>query len=324
MIALSVTAALTAAGLAGAAGLVSARAGHREAAWMAAHPPKGELVDIEGKPLHLLRAGRPMDEAPAVVLIHGANGNLRDFTFDLIGRLESAFHVIALDRPGLGWSAGWGAADSDPALQARVMRQAVAALGVQRPVVVGHSYGGAVAMAWALQAEAETGAVVLLGGVTHPWDGHNLGRWYALNATPLARPARAMVSAFAPQRMVEATLASIFAPVPVPDGYAAHFGAGLALRRDSQETNTRQVNALLPFVRRMAPRYPALSLPIEALHGTDDTIVGIDIHTRRLERAVPSAHLTALDACGHMPHHSHPEATIAAIRRAARRAGLTD
>lgn len=322
MVLMSLTAALSAAGLAGCAGLVSRQAGRREAEWMAAHPPVGELVTVEGRPVHLLQAGRPAGSAPEVVLIHGANGNLRDFTFDLVGRLAPGFRVIAVDRPGLGWSDSWGEADSDPSEQARVLRAALAQIGVRRPIVLGHSYGAAVAMGWALQAEAETAGLVLLGGATHPWDGGGLGLWYALNTTPIARPTRAIVSAFVPDATVLATLAAVFAPDPVPPGYAEHFGTGLSLRRDSQANNARQVNALLEYVTRMQPRYGALSLPIEALHGDRDMIVGLDIHARRLVADVASARLTVLEGAGHMPHHSHPEAVVAAVHRAARRAGL--
>ena len=43
-------------------------------------------------------------EGPDVVLIHGAFGSLRDFTFDLSDRLSERYRVIAFDRPGLGYT----------------------------------------------------------------------------------------------------------------------------------------------------------------------------------------------------------------------------
>ncbi|GAB4270462.1 MAG: alpha/beta hydrolase [Pararhodobacter sp.] len=306
-------------GVAGCTALVDARADRREAEWVAAHPPVGRLLTVEGRQIHVLETGQPRGRARDVVLIHGANGNLRDFTFDLTGRLEDDFRVIAVDRPGLGWSDSWGDPDSDPVEQARILRAALAQLGVEDPIVVGHSYGAAVAMGWALQAEDDTAALVLLGGATHPWEG-GLGLWYRVNDTALGAPARALVTAFAPEAAVQSTLASVFAPAPVPEGYAEHFGAGLSLRRDSQANNTRQVNALLEHVTRMQPLYAGLTLPIEVLHGDQDTIVGLEIHSRRLAAEVASAHLTVLEGAGHMPHHSHPDEVLAAIHRAAARA----
>ncbi|MCB1361630.1 MAG: alpha/beta hydrolase [Rhodobacter sp.] len=308
----------TAGVVAGSSALTLLNARRREAAWRHAFPPEGHFVPVEGRRIHLHAAG-PADR-PAVVLIHGANGNLRDFTFDLVARLAGPYRVISVDRPGMGWSDSWGEADSDPMVQARVLRQAVATSGVTRPVVLGHSYGGSVAMAWALQ-DPQTAGLVLLAGATHPWTGHSLGAWYAINDTPLGRPARALAAGLAPRRMIDASLASVFAPAPVPDGYAQHFGPGLALRRQTQAANTRQVNALLRHLTRMQPRYAGLRLPIEVLHGDADTIVGIDIHARKLVADVPSARLTVLRGAGHMPHHSHTEAVLDAVRRVTMRAG---
>lgn len=307
--------------LSGCAAMLGGRAERREAGWESAHPPVGERVTVEGRQVHLVQAGPARPLGRDVVLIHGANGNLRDFTFDLVARLSGRHRVFAVDRPGLGWSDSWGEADSDPALQARVLRQALAARGLHEPVVVGHSYGGAVAMAWALE-HPDTAGVVLLAGATHPWEGEALGLWYNVNATPLGRPARTLAAALAPQGALERALAGVFAPDPVPEGYAAHFGPGLSLRRASQDANTRQVNALHGAVSRMQPRYAGLTLPVEILHGTADTIVGIDIHSRRMVAEVASARLEALEGVGHMPHHSHAARVVAAIARAEGRAGL--
>ena len=310
--------ALAAATLAGCATLLDTRAERREAGWEAAHPPVGQFVTVEGRRVHLVDTG-PAGQRRALVLIHGANGNLRDFTFDLVGRLDDRHRVIAVDRPGLGWSDTWGEVDSDPAEQARILRAAVAQLGVTAPVLVGHSYGGAVAMAWALE-DPGARAVVLLAGATHPWPGEALGMWYSLNDTALGAPARTMAAALAPGSALEAALAGVFRPAPVPPGYAEHFGPGLSLRRAAQAANTRQVNALLAHVTAMQPRYAGLTLPIEALHGTADTIVGLEIHSRRMAAEVASANLTVIEGAGHMPHHSHPELVVAAIERALTRA----
>lgn len=308
--------------LAGCAFIAEQRAATREARWEANHPPLGRLVQVEGRQVHVYEAGQPVGSAPDLVLIHGANGNLRDFTFDLVGRLAGAYRIVAVDRPGLGWSDSWGEADSDPAVQARVLRRALAPLGLERPVVLGHSYGAAVALAWALEAEEEIGALVMLGGATHPWPG-DLGLWYRLAASwPGQRVVLPAVAAFAPLSRVEGVIAEIFAPQPVPEGYAAHIGVGLTLRPDALRANAAQVNGLKPYVAGMAAAYHRLALPIEIVHGDADTIVGLGFHSERMVAEVASARLTRLPGIGHMPQHTAPEAVIAAIDRAARRAGL--
>jgi pimeloyl-ACP methyl ester carboxylesterase len=305
-------------GLAGCAAWIDRRASGREAAWEAAFPPEGQLVRVEGRQLHVLEAGRRRGTAPDVVLIHGANGSMRDFTFDLVDRLAPDFRVIAVDRPGHGWSESWGAADSDPRAQARILRAALAEWQLHQPIVVGHSYGGAVAMAWALESEPETGAVVLLAGATMPWQGR-VSRLYDLIDSPLGPLARGWIAGMVPDATVRSVTRQIFAPDRMPPGYVAHFGPGMSIRRGAQATNARQVNSLNRFVAEMSGAYARLTLPIEALHGTSDTIVGLSVHSEPLALTIPSVNLTVMEGVGHMPHHARPDETIAAIHRAAQR-----
>jgi pimeloyl-ACP methyl ester carboxylesterase len=145
--------------------------------------------------------------------------------------------------------------------------------------------------------------------------------WYWLNDTQLGPPARTAVSALAPESIVTPALALIFAPNAVPDGYAEHFGTNLVLRRESQANNAHQVNALHGYLEQMAPHYPALTLPIELVHGDRDLLIPLNTHARPLAEAVPSAHLTVLHGVGHMAHHAAPDAIAAAVHRAAARAG---
>lgn len=307
--------------LAGCAAALDARATARETQWEARNPPVGRMLTVEGRQVHLVEAGRAPGTAPDLVLIHGANSNVRDFTFDLITRLEADYRIIAIDRPGLGWSDSWGEADSDPRVQARILQQVVAQLGVSRPIVLGHSYGGAVAMAWALEAPDDTAAVVLVGGATYPWQGR-LGFWYRFNEGPFGPAGRLLLTALVPESAAQAVFETIFVPHPVPDGYIAHFGTGLSMRRSSQAANNRQINALSGYLGQMAPEYGTLTLPLEVVHGDADTIVGLEIHSQRLVDNVASARLTRLVGGGHMPHHSHPAEVVAAIDRARRRAGM--
>jgi pimeloyl-ACP methyl ester carboxylesterase len=72
----------------------------------------------------------------------------------------------------------------------------------------------------------------------------------------------------------------------------------------------------------MAQTYAQLSLPVEILHGTADTIVPADVHAIPLSTRLPDAVLTLLPGIGHMPHHADPAAVVAAIDRAAVRARL--
>ncbi|MFN3273722.1 MAG: alpha/beta fold hydrolase [Paracoccus sp. (in: a-proteobacteria)] len=304
--------------LAGCAALVDNRATTREARINADYPPTGRILDVDGQRVHVQIAG----SGPDVVLLHGASGNLRDFTFDLMGRLAGDYRVIAFDRPGLGWTDSLGATNDSPLAQAALLRAAADQIGVRNPVLVGHSYGGAVAMAWALADPDGPAAIVQLAGATHPWPGELEG-WYPFITSRFGRStAVPAITAFAPLGRADEVIERIFAPQSAPPGYADHVGAGLSLRRDSLSANARQVMALKPYLEQMAPLYPRLRQPIEIVHGDADTTVGLEFHARRMEAEVPGARLTVLPGVGHMPHHAAPDQVVAAIHRAAARAGL--
>lgn len=307
---------ILAAALAGGGALaVGRRAAAREAAAEAAFPPTGRMIDAGGYRVHVHVEG----QGPDLVLIHGANGNTRDFTFGLIPQLRDRFRVIAMDRPGLGWSQDAGDPGIDPREQARILRSAAAQLGVRRPVVLGQSYGGSVAMAWAL-ADRDTAGLVIVSGATMPWQG-GLGPWYTV---PASRTGAAtlvpLVSAFAPYNRAAALMTTIFAPDPVPPGYAEHIGVPLVLRRQPLRINARQVNGLKPHLIEMAAEYPRLTLPVEIVHGAEDTIVPAGIHALPLADRLRAAALDVIAGAGHMPHHTHADRVIAAIDRARLRA----
>jgi len=280
-------------------------------------PPEGQFVTLAGGRIHAVMRGT----GPDLVLIHGANGNARDFTLDLVGRMAQDFRVIALDRPGFGYSDAFEGPES-PQEQARILREATAELGVKTPIVLGHSYGGAVALAWALQGGDDVSALVLLAPASHPWPG-DLGFWYRVTETGFGQNVLLpLVAHLAPRAAMERAVAGVFAPNNVPAGYLDHLGPDLTLNPDQLRLNARQINSLIDHVKAMAPEYPGLRLPIEVLHGTADKTVGMSIHSERLEAEVASVVLTRLNGVGHMPHHARPQAVADAIRRAATRAKL--
>ena len=76
--------------------------------------------------------------------------------------------MVAFDRPGFGYSERPRDRSWTPTAQARLLRRACRRLGVERPVVVGHSWATLVALAWALQAPQEVAGLVLASGYYYP------------------------------------------------------------------------------------------------------------------------------------------------------------
>lgn len=283
----------------------------------AVYPPTGVFVDMGGLRLHYRQAG----SGPDVVLLHGASGSVREFDFGLMDGLAQRYRVTAFDRPGLGWSDALPMGKDGLADQARLLGRACETLGIVAPVLVGQSYGGSVALAWAL-GDRPARALVLIGAPCIPWPG-DLDIWYRLNRPAFGRWLMPwLAAAWIWPGYVRASLTGIFAPDPVPAGYGAHIGTGLTIRRKTLVANVAQVNGLRAALVAMQGDYPRLTLPIESLHGEADKVVPFAVHARAFAALAPGCQLTALPATGHMPHHSHLANVLAAIDRAHSRANM--
>jgi len=256
------------------------------------------------------------------VLIHGASGNLRDFTFAMADRLADRYRVIAFDRPGLGHTDRINTSGATIRQQADLLARAADRIGADHPVLVGQSYGGAVALAWAVDNPDRLSALVLLAAASNPWDS-GLPVFYGITSSWWGRIFVApLLAAWVPDRVVDDAIDRVFLPDSAPPGYHAHIGAGLTLRPDTIRANAMQRRNLLAEIRALVPHYGAIAVPTEIVHGDADTTVGLPIHSIPLSGQIPGAALTVLDGVGHMPQHAAPEAVDAAIDRAAARAGL--
>ena len=301
-----------------AAGGVHWRASLNERAAARDFPPQGQLLQVNGLTVHAVIKG----QGPDLVLIHGSSGNTRDFTLELFDRLASDYRVIAFDRPGLGWSDALPRGAEGIHDQAAQLRAAALQLGADKPILLGQSYGAAVALAWALDAPDNTAAVVNVSGPSHPWPGP-MSRYYRVISNPVgAALVVPMITAFVGPERVEREIAAVFSPQSLPDGYADHIAAPLILRRDALRANARHRALLKDEIIALESRYADFPVPLEIVHGAADEIVSLTLHANQMLQATDQARLTALPGIGHMPHHVAQDAVIAAINRAATRAGL--
>jgi pimeloyl-ACP methyl ester carboxylesterase len=272
----------------------------------------GEALMADGVRLNFLRCGAG---AP-LVLIHSVHSTLRDWTISaLIPLLSQNHEVIAFDRPGAGLS-GWpGHAGVRLTEQARLMRVALRKMGIERPTVVGHGYGGAVGLAWALDAPDRIKGLVTLAAPSHPWRG-GVGFLYGLLANDVTGP---LLAQTLPGRMsaVRGDTARAFSPFPPPRGYLAGLGGERLLRPNALRSNAAQMEALPAQLRIMAGRYADLQTPVEILHGEADAILPAGRHAVRLAAKAPRSQLTLLPDVGHMIHHAAPREVAAAVARLA-------
>jgi pimeloyl-ACP methyl ester carboxylesterase len=85
-----------------------------------------------------------------------------NFTHSLLGRLNRDFRVVILDRPGSGYSTRPADAPATISAQARIISRFCEELELGRPLIVGHSLGGAIALALALNHPERVAGLALL------------------------------------------------------------------------------------------------------------------------------------------------------------------
>lgn len=245
-----------------AGALITGVATHRA---NADYPPKGSVVTEDGNRVHVVDGGT----GPAVVMIHGNPGFAYEFE-PLAQLLESSYRVLAVDRPGHGASTRSAASDVGPLEQVRLLRAALDSLGVQRPtVLVGHSWGGGLALVWALEYPQEVSGLVLVGPRAFPRDDTDL--LYSLVRSPvLGDVLRHTVLLPLSRPMVRDGVTAAYGP-EAPQ--RAHIEAAVAVWTRPQQLaasvwDTRNLNLAL---ETYAPRYGGLRIPVEILVGDHDS-----------------------------------------------------
>ncbi len=278
------------------------------------YPPQGAFVDVDGIKLHYVDSGPRTGDLPTVVLVHGASSNLRDLRHAFSDRLTDRFRVIIFDRPGFGWSGrASGDHEGSPGRQAEVIHKAVEKIGVGEHILVGHSWAGALVLAYGLNHPDNVKGIVALAPVSHPWPG-GIAWYYSLTSAPVIGFlfADTVMLPLAEMQMGRA-VRSVFHPqLPSPE-YATKAGVDLILRPQSFRANAVDVSSLFDFVSSQSTRYGEMTVPLTVISGSADTIVSSDIHSRALERQVPGARVIILDGVGHMPHYVEPDLVIREI-----------
>ena len=256
--------------------------------------------------LHYLSRG----QGPAVVLVHGANGTWSDFPPELIDDLARDHTVLALDRPGHGWS-------ESPAGPLGMHENAAAVLALLRmhgaggATLVGHSYGAAVALRAALEAPGWVSHVVAVAPCTAidrrnaryanaPFAGDPVGlalfHFAALPLVPFGLPLRAQ--AWHPER--------------APRGWGA--SRAFAYVPSQMHASARNFRALRADLAWLEAHLPRLTARLTVLAGASDRVTPPSRHVDWLRSAVPGARIEVMPDVGHWLPRLRPAAVAAAVR----------
>ena len=278
------------------------------------HPASGEMIEVNGAGVHVLTAG---ETGPVVLMIHGASANAREFSWTLAPRLSQTHRVLMVDRPGHGYSERLDEAET-LGVQAAQAAGALQALAPgETAIVVGHSFGGAVALRLALDYPDLVDSLVLLAPVTHDWGGGGESWYNDYVSHPLIGPAFTQLIPLVGPAQVKQGVSGVFSPQSAPEGYYEQSAIGLLFRPAEFRANAIDVTALRSEVAAQQDRYPEIAMPIVVYSGALDTVIKPQLHVGKLKHQVTHLELVALADEGHMPHHGQGAAVAETIRRLA-------
>ncbi|MDP3920563.1 MAG: alpha/beta hydrolase [Candidatus Omnitrophota bacterium] len=272
------------------------------------YPPLGKFVTVDGIRLHYVSKG----EGRPVVFIHGSFGSAYDFTLSILDRAAEKYRAIAFDRPGHGYSQRPSHMSMSLFDHARYIRGAVKALGLEPPILVGHSIGGAVALAYALDYAEDAAGVVLLSGYVTPFKGpcnpiHSIPAIPLIGKVYLAALVRPLGN-----RIKQAIAKKVFSPYEPPQAYI-DAAAALAMRPLHFAANAEDIRNLCDGLRIINTSYGRIDLPLTILTGDADLIAPRANHADKIMAAVPQARVTVLPGTGHQPAFTHPDQVLKAI-----------
>ena len=278
-----------------------------------AWPAQGKMVEVEGAILNVVDLG-PRDAAgPPIVMIHGASSNLETMRQPLGDRLAENHRVILIDRPGHGWSTRADRDDSTPAVQGRMIDEALEKLGIDRAIFVVHSWSGALGALMALDHPGRVAGLVMLAPVAYPWPG-GVGWYNKVVTTPLIGPLLAhTVTLPLGYFLTEPGVRGAFLPQTPPDNFVKNTATPLLLRPREFLANARDLVTLKEAVREQAPRYVDIMAPVVVITGDKDKTVSPSIHSRPFAAVVSNAKLIVLADVGHMVQQAAPELVISEI-----------
>lgn len=262
-------------------------------------------------PVKLYAAER--GEGPPVLLIHGFGTNT--FTWRHVAPdLARDHRVIAVDLKGFGRSdkpfdRRYAASD-----QAELLTQLILDRDLRDLTLVGHSYGGGVALLLALDMDARLkgriSRLVLLDTIAYP---QSIPVFFKLLDTPLVSQLGVRMAPPTLQIQLALRIAYYDNSKIGSDEIAAYAEPmKTAAGKHALIYSARQI--VPPDMDQIAARYSTITLPTLILWCDHDRVVPVDIGLK-LAREMPNATIRIIDQCGHMPQEEQPEATMLQIRQ---------
>jgi pimeloyl-ACP methyl ester carboxylesterase len=274
--------------------------------------PTERFVIAGNTKLHYVDSGtgRP------VVMIHGNAGDLHDFEFGTLDLLARDYHAIAFDLPGHGRSKMPHQAKGTIQEQAVTLHEAFASLGIRNPILVGHSWGAAIALAYALLYPRDISALVLLAPAAYADHRHDTPAGFLLRVPLLGHVCIALLKPILGRRLLKQALKDAFSPDPVPNDYL-DFAAAVWLERKHLEAFIKSDGTVDQSLQELSPQYRKILAPVIIVTGDSDLAVSSEQSAFSLHKAIVNSQLVVVPHAGHQIPQIHPEVVLRAVDMAA-------
>jgi pimeloyl-ACP methyl ester carboxylesterase len=280
-------------------------------------PRDGKLLKVGSDTLHYVDKG----SGPPIVMIHGLGGQLRNFAASLVDDLARDHRVILVDRPGSGYSVRGPGSSARLHAQADTIAAFIAALGLDRPLLVGHSLGGALSLAVAVRHPEVAGGLALVAPLTQDQDQADVPpvfKGLVIRNSGVRKAVGWTLAVPMGMAKAEEALREVFAPDPVPENFGVDGGGFLAMRPSNFIASSADICELEGELPGMVERYPSIAIPVAILYGRGDNLLAPALHGEKTASQIPGARLTLTEG-GHMLPFTDPATTLAFVRAAADR-----
>ncbi|WP_284734494.1 alpha/beta fold hydrolase [Sphingosinicella terrae] len=275
-------------------------------------PMDGEIIEVEGNRLHYVDKG----SGPALVMIHGLGGQMRNFARPLVDDLARDHRVVLVDRPGSGYSLRGAGASASLSAQAAAIAGLIRALGLERPMLVGHSLGGAVSLTLALEQPDCVGSLALIAPLTQDEsDAPDVFKSLEIRSPLVRRLIANSIAVPMAMAMREKAMKMVFGPEPVPADFGTEGGGLLGARPGNFYETSSDLVALENQMPALVARYGEIAVPASILYGDGDRLLDPERHGRITAGQIDGARLEIVPG-GHMLPFTQPELTARWLREA--------
>ena len=274
------------------------------------NPPIGKFVEVDGVRLHYVEIGK----GDPVVFLHGNGSMIQDFASSGLLDLAAKSHrVIAFDRPGFGRSELTDDRAWTPAAQAKLLRAAFNRLSIEKPTVVGHSWGTLVALRLAVDFRNDISRLVLLSGYYFPTV--RADTWLSTpGSLPLLGPIiQHTIGPIIARISSKSAFEQMFDPLPVSPQFVATYPTELAVRPSQLQAVASETAMMPAAVETIMEHYKFVQVPTQLFAGGSDHVVNTEKQTAQLHSVLPNSTLHVEEGVGHMVHHAIPQKIAAAL-----------